>query len=65
MNAPQRWFARWAMRFYSPAATEAKEQLVGRMLFVSIHFASDVGSSMETSVDDPSSVQEGSYTRNL
>ncbi len=53
MNAPQRWFARWAMRFYTPAATEAKEQLVDRMLFVSIHFASDVGSGMETSVDDP------------
>ena len=40
MNAPQRWFARWAMRFYTPAAIEAKEQLVDRMLFVSIHFAS-------------------------
>jgi hypothetical protein len=53
MNAPQRWFARWAMRFYTPAATETKEQLVDCMLFVSIHFASDVGSSMETSVDDP------------
>jgi len=53
MNAPQRWFTRWAMRFYTPAATEAKEQLIDRMLFVSIHFASDVGSSMETSVDDP------------
>ena len=53
MSAPQRWFARWAMRFYTPAATEAKEQLIDRILFVSIHFASDVGSSMETSVDDP------------
>ncbi len=53
MNAPQRWFARWAMRFYIPAVTEAKEQLIDRMLFVSIHFTSDVGSSMETSVDDP------------
>ena len=53
MNAPQRWFARWAMRFYTPLVTEVKEQLVDRMLFVSIHFASDVGSSMETSVDDP------------
>ena len=53
MNAPQRWFARWAMRFYIPAATEAKEPLVNRILFVSIHFASDIGSSMETSVDDP------------
>ena len=53
MNAPQRWFARWAMRFYTPATTEEQEQLVDRMLFVSIHFASDVGSSMESSVDDP------------
>ena len=53
MNAPQRWFARWAMRFYTPAVTETKEQLIDRMLFVSIQFASDVGSSMETSVDDP------------
>ena len=53
MNAPQRWFARWAMRFYVPASMEAEEQLIDRMLFVSIHFASDVGSNMETSVDDP------------
>jgi len=53
MNAPQRWFARWAMRFYTPAVTEATEQQIDRMLFISIHFASDVGSSMATSVDDP------------
>ena len=53
MNAPQRWFARWAMRFYIPTATEAKEQLIDRMLFVSIHFASDVSSGFETSVDEP------------
>ncbi len=53
MNAPQRWFARWAMRFYTPAVTEATEQLVDRMLFVSIHFASDLGTGMETNVDDP------------
>lgn len=53
MNAPQRWFARWAMRFYTPAVTDVQEQLIDRMLFVSIHFASDVGSRFETSVDDP------------
>lgn len=53
MNAPQRWFARWAMRFYTPAITEATEQLIDRMLFVSIHFASDLGTGMETNVDDP------------
>ena len=53
MNTPQRWFARWAMRFYTPTLTEADEESIDRMMFVSIHFASDVGSSMETSVDDP------------
>ena len=53
MNAPQRWFARWAMRFYTPAVTDAQDQLIDRILFVSIHFASDVGSSMETSLNDP------------
>jgi hypothetical protein len=53
MNTPQRWYARWAMRFYIPTATEAKEQLIDRMLFVSIHFASDLGTGMETNVDDP------------
>jgi len=53
MNAPQRWFARWAMRFYTPAIIEATEQLVDHMLFVSIHFASDLGTGMETNIDDP------------
>jgi hypothetical protein len=53
MNAPQRWFARWAMRFYTPAATQGKELLIDRILFVSIHFASDVGGGFETSVDEP------------
>jgi len=53
IDVPQRWFARWAMRFYTPAVTEVQEQLIDRILFVSIHFASDVGSSMESSVDDP------------
>lgn len=53
MNAPQRWFARWAMRFYTPAATEAKELLIDRILFVSIHFTSDLGSGFETNVDEP------------
>ena len=53
MNAPQRWYGRWAMRFYTPVSTEAEEAMIDRMLFVSIHFASDVGSGLETSVDDP------------
>lgn len=53
MSAPQRWFARWAMRFYGPAVGESKELLIDSILFVSIHFASDVGSSMESNVEDP------------
>ena len=53
MNSPQRWFARWAMRFYMPAATEGKELLIDRILFVSIHFASDINTGLETSVDEP------------
>ena len=53
MNSPQRWFARWAMRFYMPAMTEGKELLINRVLFVSIHFASDVNTGLETSVDEP------------
>ena len=53
INSPQRWFARWAMRFYIPNATESRELLIDRILFVSIHFASDIGSNFETNVDDP------------
>lgn len=53
MDSPQRWYARWAMRFYIPAATEGKEPLIDRILFVSIHFASDINTGFETSVDEP------------
>jgi len=53
VNAPQRWFARWAMRFYTPTGTETSGDLFNHMLFVSIHFASDLGTGMETDVDDP------------
>jgi hypothetical protein len=53
VNTPQRWFARWATRFYLPAMTETDESFFSEMLFVSIHFASDPGSGMETHVDDP------------
>jgi len=53
MNSPQRWSARWAMRFYAPASTEEKELLIDRILFISIHFSSDVNTGLETSVDEP------------
>jgi len=47
-NAPQRWFARWAMRFYRPTMTE-EESMTDQLLFISIHFASD----HDTDVDKP------------
>ncbi len=53
MNSPQRWFARWAMRFYMPATTEGEELLIDRIPFISIHFASDVNTGLETTVDEP------------
>ena len=53
LNSPQRWFARWIMRFYYPALMDTNEELINRILFVSIHFTSDVGSSMGTTVDEP------------
>ncbi len=53
LNSPQRWYARWAMRFYEPASSEEEDAQVDRLLFVSIHFASDSQSGFETNVDEP------------
>jgi len=53
MNSPQRWFTRWAMRFYEPALNEEDNTTIDHLLFVSIHFASDADSSMQSVVDDP------------
>ena len=63
MNAPQRWFARWAMRFYTLAATEANEEQIDCFLFVSIHFASEQAWKQMLTI--PSFAQGGSYMRNL
>jgi hypothetical protein len=49
LNMPERWHARWAARFYVPTVTEEDEPAINRILFVSIHFASD----HDTEVDDP------------
>ena len=49
INSPDRWFARWAVRFYIPQEEEDKDNLVDSLLFVSIHFASD----HDTSVNEP------------
>jgi len=52
IGAPDKWFARWAARFYLPQSTveaETDERCVVTMLFVSTHFTSD----HDTHVDEP------------
>jgi len=52
ITAPDKWFARWAARFYLPQSTleaEADERSVMTMLFVSTQFTSD----HDTDVDEP------------
>ena len=49
LNLPERWYARWAARFYVPTTLEGEDATIDRMVFVSIHFASD----HDTSVDEP------------
>jgi hypothetical protein len=49
LNSPERWYARWAVRFYTPTVLEREEGTIDRLLFVSIHFASD----SDTNVDEP------------
>jgi len=45
LNSPERWYARWACRFYRPKEKAKTSEL----LFISIHFASD----HDTDVDEP------------
>ena len=49
LHSPERWYARWVARFYVPTEVESDEASVDRILFVSIHFASD----RDTDVDEP------------
>lgn len=53
LNAPERWYARWAVRFYAPATLESSEPTIDQILFVSIHFASDQKASLSTDIDEP------------
>lgn len=53
INSPHKWFARWAMRFYMPSGIEEEEARVDRILFISIHFASDIKTGLQTEVNDP------------
>lgn len=49
LNSPERWYARWAVRFYMPQMTNKNEPKINRILFVSIHFAED----HDTKLDEP------------
>ncbi len=53
LNGPERWYARWAVRFYVPAALESSEPAIDQVLLVSIHFASDQKADLPTNVDEP------------
>jgi hypothetical protein len=49
MNLPERWFARWVVRFYLPTAIGKEHKTVDALRFVSIHFAAD----HDSYVDEP------------
>ena len=53
LNTPERWYARWAVRFYTPTASESEDPTIDQVLFVSIHFASDQKGGLPTDVDEP------------
>ena len=53
LNTPERWYARWAVRFYTPTTPESNDPTIDQVLFVSIHFASDQKGSLPTDVDEP------------
>lgn len=53
LNTPERWYARWAVRFYIPTASESDDPTIDEVLFVSIHFASDQQGGLPTDVDEP------------
>lgn len=53
INSPHKWFARWAVRFYMPSETEEKGAHIDRMLFICIHFTSDIKTDFQTNVDEP------------
>jgi len=53
LNSPERWYARWAVRFYTPTTPESNDPTIDEVLFVSIHFASDQKGSLPTDVDEP------------
>jgi len=53
LNTPERWYARWAVRFYAPVPIDKDVPSIDRILFVSIHFASELNGGLPTDIDDP------------
>jgi hypothetical protein len=49
LGYPERWYLRWATRFYLPTIPEDNKASITRIPFISIHFASD----HDTKVDEP------------
>lgn len=50
LNSPERWYARWATRFYRPRVSEEEENSIDRLLFVSIHFTADYDTTLDAPV---------------
>ena len=53
LNTPERWYARWAVRFYAPIGSGGDAPNIDQILFVSIHFASDLNAGLPTDIDEP------------
>ena len=49
LNSPDKWYIRWAGRFYYPVKSEEEEPIVQRIPFISVHFAAD----HDTDLDEP------------
>lgn len=49
LNSPDKWYVRWAGRFYYPVKSQETEPLVQRIPFISVHFAAD----HDTKLDEP------------
>lgn len=49
LSSPDKWYIRWAGRFYFPVKSEEKEPVVQRIPFISVHFAAD----HDTKLDEP------------
>jgi len=53
LNMPERWYARWAVRFYVPVTADSDDPSIDQILFISIHFASDLNAGLPTDINEP------------